>query len=146
MTFAMAAGLALLFSIIGAAIAGFAGIVIFDVPASVAILFLFGVYASAAVLIPLSLVANLVCAAMSQRDWPLHAAAVGLALLTWCVVAALKSSEASHPIRTDLPFGPVIGTAAVGVIPVQWATFLWGQRRRRKQPPGQQPTSTVSAG
>jgi hypothetical protein len=133
MTLAIGACLALLFSIIGVVIAGFAGMVIFAVPSSVAALFLFGVAVSASAVIPVCLVANLVCAAVSRRDWPIHAVAIGLAVLTWGTVALLKWFEARHPIRTDLPFGPVIGTAAVGTIPVQWAAFLWAQRRRRGQ-------------
>jgi hypothetical protein len=133
MTIPLAAGLALLFSIIGAAIAGFVGIIVFNVPSSVAGLFVFAVYFSACFVIPVCLVTNIICSVVSDRDWPIHLAAIGLALLMWSVVAALKASEASSTIRTDLPFGPVIGTAAAGAIPLQWATYLWAQRRRRTQ-------------
>ena len=50
----------------------------------------------------------------------------------WRNVAPELASD-HRCIVPDLPFGPVIGTAATGVVPLQWATFLWAQRRRRRE-------------
>ncbi len=127
MILAIAAGLALVISLLGTAVLGLALTFAFGVPFVVALPMLMVAYVGAWFVIPVCLTVNLICAAVSRNDMPIHVSAVAIAVLLWLLWGAL------FPNRTtgNLPYVLITASAAIVAIPAHWAMFLWAQRRRR---------------
>ncbi len=127
MILAIAAGSALLLSILAAAIVGFGLLFAFGMPLVVAIVLFAVVYLALCFIIPLCLIANLACTGPTLRDLPLHIAAIALAVLIWLVWRALLPSQSGDGPELWL----ITFASSIAPVPVHWAVFLFAQRKRR---------------
>jgi len=133
MVLLVAAVAAMLLSVIASLIAGVGLSFAFSLPLIVAAPLLGVAYVWLWLVIPLCLIVNLMAAAPSRRDWPIHVVALLLLPAIWWFWNAILPNH--NPGERNLwlvSFAPVAAT-----VPAQWLAFLLGQRRRRRPIPSQ---------
>ncbi len=121
MILALATGAAILLSAVATALLALVLIVLFNTPFVVALPLVALAYVSIWLIIPLCLVVNLICAALSRKDLPIHIAAIvcaGLLWLTWGgAVSELSNKRAAT--AADHRFGrPGVSSSPLGCVPL----------------------------
>ncbi len=138
MILVFASGAAVLLSILASAIAGVGLSLALGMPMIVSFPLLAVAYVALWIIIPLCLVVCIICTAPTQRDLPLHIAAVALAGLIWLVWGALlPPKRGGEQVLWAISFA-----SAIAPVPVHWAVFLFAQRKRRTAATARPPIET----